>query len=75
VGKHRAPEPKNWLDVAVERDKRRTPHGRCVDVADGMDGFVIHAETCPNAGRAWLSSSNCVKLSRYNGVALDWMKK
>ncbi len=73
--KHAAPEPNpyQWLDDAAKRDKRRTPHGRCVVVEDGLDGFVIHAEKCPNAGKSWLSGSNCIGLLYYNGPTLSWM--
>lgn len=54
-------------------DGRRSPLGRCVGFEDGMDGFVVHAEDCPAAGRGWLQSSNCIEYGTWQeGAWPEW---
>lgn len=56
-------------------DPRRSPLGRCVGFEDGLDGFVIHAEACPSAGRSWSHGSSCISYMTWRGNWPEWTKK
>lgn len=36
----------------------------CREFEDGLDGYVVHAEQCPNWPRSWLSSPQCIGMVR-----------
>ena len=49
-----------------------SPLGQCVGFEDGADGFVVHAEECPNVGRPWLQSAACIDYMTWRGAWPDW---
>lgn len=80
MGKHTAPDGaleyfRKMFADAVERDKRRSDDGNCYGFEDVLDGFVIHGEGCPHAGRGWTSSNRCINYRRWYGRYPDWARQ
>lgn len=72
--KHRAETAADRMrDFWVQRSERNKikyaafVKDHCVEYADGLDGFVIHATTCPDYQDTAVSGSRCINFTYNTG--------
>lgn len=76
------PEVRAWFSVkktptspSTQGGVLKSPTGTCWGFEDGLDGFDIHTDKCPNVGKSWTHGSNCINHKTWHGPYPSWAQR